>query len=329
MSWRHSEHGLFAVTAWAACLSGGAFAAPDQPQWASTWRPELGFFDRGPTCLLYPPDDIDPSEFYLTFEWNAREGSDLWVMRRPVEIASVRLESEGGGDSWAITLDPPNPRLDGRRRALLESKVAASILHSLELGRALNAVVSADNGASTRYHISAQGAQITVPMFRACMKSVTDDPPSYLFQPKREFLGSHMGGERCQFGQIIYLGANPVLVSLDAMADGGEIGFHRGLIAENPHGPFTKRKTPDRIDAQPLFGKSFDLVEDYRYDITTEQLNELATDLSRGTTRKFSLTTPGSDKSTLKFGGPLGKHFAAMFAACRTARFAEKGMGTQ
>jgi len=161
------------------------------------------------------------------------------------------------------------------------------------------------------------------------MKSVTDDPPRYLFHPGRPFLGSYKAGESCEFEQIIELRHIPVLVTLSADADGGEIFLQRSLHSPGIEGPYQVRKGPDHIEAQALFGQSFDLVEEYRYEISTDQLNELVADLLGGTTRKFGLTTEQGAKSTLKFGGSVGKPFAAMFAACRQARFSTKELGTQ
>jgi hypothetical protein len=296
-------------------------AAEPQPLWAQSWRPELGFFDDGPTCLLDPPESISPDGFYLNFSWNARGGSVLWINWRTNNTPAVRLESDGSGDSWAITLEPWDSRYNGRR-ALLDSRVAGGILRSLELGHALTVVLSVDGAESQRYHVPAHGARIGVPMYQACIRSVIDDPPRYLFDPGRPFMGSYKAGERCEFTQIIRLQIIPLMVTLSADTDGagGVLRFERPTRAYDPHGPLHTRETPDRIEAQPLFGPAFDLVEDFRYDITAGQLDELGAGLSRGETRKFSLTTPQGRQSTLTFGGKLGKPFAAMFAACRQAR---------
>jgi len=310
------------VVALASCYLGPApHAAAVQPQWAYTWRPEMGFFDDGPTCLLNPPDGISPSGLYLSFYWSARDGSVLWLNWREKKNPSVRLVSEGSGDSWAITVEPFDSDYDGRR-VLLDSRVASEILRSLELGHALTVVVSLDGVESQRYHVPARGAQLGVPMYQACIGSVADDPPRYLFAPERQFLGSYKASERCEFTQIIELQKISLTVTLSAHTDrdGGELLFERPTVTHHPHGPLRTRKTPDRVEAQPLFGPSFDLVEKFRYDISADQLNALGAELSRGLTRKFSLTTPEARKSTLTFGGRFGKPFAAMFAACRQAR---------
>jgi hypothetical protein len=259
----------------------------------------------------------------MSFYWNAHDGVVLWLKGRLDEAPSVHLEFEGSVDTWKVVVARQEPHYDGRH-ASLEASVAAGLLRNLELGHALTIVVSFDNGASLRYRVPASGAQIGVPMYRACIKSVTEHPPSYLFPPARPFLGSYLASERCEFGQIIELHHIPLFVALSEDAHGGRMFFQRVLESENFEGPHWTRKPPDRIEAQALFGQSFDLVEEYRYQISIDQLNELAADLARGATRRFGLTTRQGERSTLKFGGPLGMPFAAMFAACRQAKLSSR-----
>jgi hypothetical protein len=299
----------------------GLHAAGQQPLWSQAWRPDLGFWDDGPTCLLSPPEGISPAGFDLSFSWNARHGTVLWIDWRTNNTPAVRIESEGTDDSWSLTLEPWDSRYNGRQ-ALLDSRVAGGILRNLELGHALTVVLSLDGAESQRYHVPARGPQIGAPMFQACIQSVIDDPPRYLFDPGRPFMGSYKAGERCEFTQIIKLQSIPLSVTLfaDTDGEGGGIRFERPMSSHDPHGPLHTRETPDRVEAQPLFGPAFDLVEDFGYDITAGQLDELGAGLLRGQMRKFSLTTPQGRHSTLTFGGKLGKPFAAMFAACRQAR---------
>jgi hypothetical protein len=307
------------------CVAGAVTAATGQPQWTQSWRPELGFFDSGPTCLLNPPDDMSRGGLYVSFDWNASDGASMWLNWREDSDPSLRLESEGG-DSWDLALEPRQAHFDGRR-AFLDAKVAAGVMRSLQIGHALAVLVSVDNVVTRRHHVPAHGAHIAVPMYQACIRSVIEDPPRYLFRPGRSFMGSYKAGERCEFTQIIELGHIPLVVTLSAEADGGEILFARTMSTHAPHGPLHTRRTPDRVEAQPLFGPGFDLVEEFRYAISNDQLNVLTAELERGNKRGFNLTTPEGEKSTLNFGGRLGKPFAAMFAACRQARFSTKHPG--
>jgi hypothetical protein len=69
------------------------------------------------------------------------------------------------------------------------------------------------------------------------------------------------------------------------------------MSSHDPHGPLHTRETPDRVEAQPLFGPAFDLVEDFGYDITAGQLDELGAGLLRGQMRKFSRKITQESKS--------------------------------
>ena len=84
---------------------------------------------------------------------------------------------------------------------------------------------------------------------------------------------------------------------------------------------------PDRVEAKQLFSPSIDLVDSFNYGITLEQLNKLAGALVRGETRTLWFTEKSGKKSGVEFGGRWGKPTAAMFAACRGAKFPKQKEG--
>lgn len=303
-------------------ICGTSLADYVPPSWANNWRPELGFFDSGPSCLLYAPEPMGPDGLLFQLSWSARDRYRVYVSAEFERVRSIEFETDDGGH-WNASVQPQTEGVRGRM-ALIGVNVADGLLRNLEQAHPLTVVVTRDDRAPLRYRLPATGAQIGVPMYRACIKSVTDHPPKYFFDPGRQFLGSYLSGERCEFEQIIQLEHIPVQVTLTAMADGGEMDFQRGLHSQNFEGPFYTRKPPDRIEPQALFGQTFDLVEEHRYRITIDQLNELTARLAEGSVSKFNLTTPEGNRTTLGFGGSLGMPFGAMFAACREARFSTR-----
>ena len=59
----------------------------------------------------------------------------------------------------------------------------------------------------------------------------------------------------------------------------------------------------------------------HRYPITIEQLNELVAKLGRGKSLTLWIANKSGRDAEVSFGGRWGKPVAAMFAACRKARF--------
>lgn len=307
-----------AAVAAAACIGGGAFGEIDWPDpREQRWGAQVGLFEEAPMCMLNGAASYDmPGPLYIGIYWRARDGTVLHLKGRLDENTRVRVEYDSG-DAWDVKMEPEHPRFDGRRVLLLPD-VAAGILRNLGQERALTMVLSFDNGTSLRYRMITKGGKLAVPMFAACVKAMTVDPPKNWYQPKKRFMVMIDGRKRCGLQHMFYLGDAPVFVYLFDDRDNGEIVFSREIDTGGRHGPFRKRQTPDRVEARQLFTVDFDLVEEFRYDIPLRQLNELTVDLAAGKMREFSLTTPSGSKSTLALGGPQVKPAAAMFAACRT-----------
>jgi hypothetical protein len=307
-----------AAAAAAAYIGGAAFAEIDWPDpLESRWRAQIGLFEEAPMCMLNGAASYDmPSALFIGIYWRARDGIVLHLKGRLDENTRVRVEYDSG-DAWDVKMEPEHPRFDGRR-VLLPPDVAVGILRNLGQERALTMELSLDNGASLRYRMITKGGKLAVPMFEACVKAMTVDPPKNWYQPKKRYMVMIDASKRCGLQHMFYLGDAPVFVYLIDDHDNGEIVFSREINTGGRHGPFRRRETPDRVEARQLFTADFDLVEEFRYDIPFKQLNEITTDLAAGKMREFSLTTPSGSKSTLALGGPQVKPAAAMFAACRT-----------
>jgi hypothetical protein len=318
----HSKRASILVATLLATSGDMAFAQPDpapEPvQPPESWRAFVGYHDR-PTCQLYAPGVGDSSKgLVLVPNWKAKEGWKLWFLTHLKGIQSVRFESQG--IPWDVNLEPESADYHGRH-AFLEPAVADSMLRDLELGHALNMTVTIENETPLSFRIPMNGAQFAAPMYRACVKSMIDDPPPwYLFQPFAIFRAYASDDGRCEFWQLIEHGRFPVRVTLYAAADRGEVVIERDTETRDPHRSYQERKDPDRVDAKQLFGPSFDLLRTFRYDITLAQLDEIARELARGETRALWFTNKAGKQTELEFGGRWGEPTAAMFAACRTVR---------
>jgi hypothetical protein len=107
-----------------------------------------------------------------------------------------------------------------------------------------------------------------------------------------------------------------------AERDRGEFAVNRARIAayaNNPRG--TPRAEPDRVEAEAVFGGTFELIDERRHALTLEQVNGIAADVLRGGERTLRLTQPNGRMLALNFGGAHAKPSAAMLAACRRAQF--------
>jgi len=118
------------------------------------------------------------------------------------------------------------------------------------------------------------------------------------------------------------------LAVLTRLPDTQRLGFvgygrwTRQVIEATSHGEVKRRrKTPDRVNAEALFGTRFDLVEQFDYELTMPQVDAIAADLERGAERKVVMTSPEGESLILQFGGIYAKASAAMLAACREVKF--------
>jgi hypothetical protein len=161
-----------------------------------------------------------------------------------------------------------------------------------------------------------------VAMYRACVKSLSESQPPRYAQWPGMYLFQLADDGQCGVRHIFSDRPFPPYITLWVSEQGGRIAFMRETVERKPHGRIGKRrKTPDRVDAGALFGKTFDLIENYEYDLTLPQVDALAADLGRGMARTVVMTSPQGESLILGFGGPYSKASAAMLAACREVKF--------
>jgi hypothetical protein len=301
-------------TACACSASIAAVARPPDP-----WHATAAYFFH-PTCQLHAPGVGEPPQgLVLVPYWNASVGWSLWFLTHLQGLKSVRFEAVGTSSSWDVVLEPPRSDFHGGR-ALLDPAVSDAMLRNLELGHALRMSIARHDEPPLVFEIPTRNQRFAVPMYRACVKSLVDDPPVYLLQPDANFGAEADEAGRCVFRQLIQHGRFPVTVTLLANTEGAEVALDREMETKDPHRSYQRRTNPDRVDARQLFGPAFDLLDTYRYEITREQLEELAGELVRGNRRTLTFTNQAGRISQLQFGGRWGKPTAAMFATCRTLR---------
>jgi hypothetical protein len=249
----------------------------------------------------------------LFFVWTRANGLVLNLWGKPLGRPAIRVESVGGEQAWNVAFD--------ERRVLLAGAEANALVRDVSQGRHVALTLTYLDKQSERYGTNSGFARISVAMYDACVKSLTDEPPNYAGFPGY-YLFQISSFDDCGFRQAIDAGKFPLYVTLWAGADHGEVTITRETVISSPHGRLKARRTqPDRVDARPLFGKTLDLMAEANYEITLEQTNMLAADLLQGRARDVPVESPTGEKLVLQFGGALSKASAAMFDACRTATF--------
>ena len=292
----------------------------------SDWTVYSEFGDE-PMCELYStavhdsPSQEFPDMIRFILIWTPRKGPTLSLKGRLSANPSIRLENVDTHDSWDVTLAAPQ-RAITTRRVLLDGSRIDALVRNVGLGHPV-AITVTDAQKTLRHVSTAIYAKTAVAMYRACVESLTAEPVKYTERPAESyFLPVRDGG--CGLTQNFLSTEFPATVGLWLDDRGAQIQFARASIERTGHESRMKRRMPDRVDARQLVGESFDLFESKYYSITSAQLEELAADLSRGATRNITLTTPDGAQSTLAFGGPWGRTYAAMFGACREATFTSK-----
>ena len=279
----------------------------------------MGYSEQ-PTCQLWAPGVGEvPKGLVLVPYWNARDGWQLWFLTHLQGIQSEHFAAAATAHAWDVKLEPPRADFHGGH-AVLEPAVSDAILGSLERGHALAMRLTVQGEPPLSFEIPTRNQQVAAPMYRACVQALLDDPPSYLLQPDANFSAHTDDSGECAFRQLIDHGRFPVSVTLLEKTGGAEIVIERETETRDPHRAYKRRTSPDQVDAKQLFGPGFDLLAEFRYDITRAQLDELAGDLVHGKTRTLAFTNAAGKHSKLQFGGRWGKPTAAMFATCRTVR---------
>jgi hypothetical protein len=247
----------------------------------------------------------------LYFVWSASRGLTLNVWGRPLGKVPMHVEVVGNADSWDVDFD--------ERRILLSGADAEKLVDHIGAGRDVLITLSYPGKAPQRFLARELGAEVAVPMYRACVAAAAAGvAPAQPGDGKQIF--QMIDDERCGFRQWFRFDDFPVGLSLWIGRNGGEVAFERQTISGTPHGRRVKRRQqPDQVDAVSLSGGTFSLMEEWQFSLTLEQAEAIAADLLAGESRAVTLTDPSGVAHVLEFGGAHAKPSAAMMAACRQA----------
>lgn len=240
----------------------------------------------------------------LYFVWSESRGLTLNVWGRPLGKVRMRVEAVGNGDTWDVDFD--------ERRILLSGADAEKLVDHIGAGQDVMITLNMQ-----RFLARASGAEIAVPMYRACVAAAAAG-----VAPVQTGEGSRIvqmiDNERCGFRQWFSVDDFPVGLSLWVGKEDGEFTFSRRTISGTPHGGRVKRREqPDQVDAVSVFGGAFGLMEEWKFTLTLEQADAIAADLLAGEARAVTLTEASGVAHVLEFGGAHAKPSAAMMAACR------------
>jgi hypothetical protein len=304
---------------WALLAVGGntAFAGIGDAWFA---RSEFG---KEPTCALFGRTAVDlQTAMSVAVVWTASEGTLVRLNGSLSGIPSVMLESIGTNDRWNVAVDHLRQPEFAARPIVISTRDLDRLIDNLGLGHRLAITVTHAGKAPLRYLDAPGDQKVAVAMYRACVKSISESPPPRYSKWPGMYLFQIADGSQCGFRQIFSERSFSPYITLWVSEQGGSIAFMRETVERKPHGRVGKRrKTPDRVNAEALFGQTFDLVESFEYVLTLPQVDTLAADLARGVARKVVMTSPGNESLILEFGGPYSKVSAAMLAACREVNF--------
>jgi hypothetical protein len=280
-------------------------------------------FGEEPTCALFGRTKVDvQTAMSISVVWTAGGGPLVWLNGNLARIPSVEIESVGTDDRWTVTFDKLGEPGYAARHAVIGAGDLDRLIDNIGLDRALAITVAHAGKAPLRYLDAPDDRRVAVAMYRACVKSITSRPPPPYSKWPGMYLFQIADDRECGFRQIFSERSFPPYITLWVSEQGGRIAFMRELVEAKPHGRITKRrKIPDRVNAETLFGHTFELVENFEYPLTLPQVEALAADLARGVARKVVMTSPEGESMILGFGGPYSKASAAMLAACRETKF--------
>jgi len=302
-----------------------ALLTPGSPAFAGiadAWfaRSELG---KEPTCTLFGTVASGPDQpMKVMVVWTASEGPLVWLNGSLSGTPAVVLESVGTQDRWDVKFDHLGEPGYAARHPVISASDIDKLIDDLGLGHELAITVTHPGQAPLRYVDEPGDRKVAVAMYRACLKSMIENPPPKYSQWPGMNLFQIADAGQCAYRQIFSDREFAPYITLWVDSTAGKLVFERETILATPHGKIQKRrKTPDRVNAATLFGKTFDLVEKYEYDLTREQVDALAADLSSGVARKVAMTSPEGETLILGFGGQYSRASAAMLAACRDVQF--------
>jgi hypothetical protein len=280
-------------------------------------------FGEEPTCALFGRTAVDlQTAMSVTVVWTASEGTLVRLNGSLSGIPSVMIESVGTDDRWTVAVDHLRQPEFAARPIVISAGDLDRLIDNIGLGHGLAITVTHSGKPPLRYLDAPGDGRVAVAMYRACVKSISENPPPRYSKWPGMYLFQMVDHGECGFRQIFSDRSFPPYISLWVSEQGGRIAFMRETVERKPHGRIVKRrKTPDRVNSEALFGQTFDLVESFEYHLTLPQVDTLAADLARGVARNVVMTSPDGESLILGFGGPYSKASAAMLAACREVEF--------
>jgi len=310
------------MRAWVMSAVLAATSLPASAGIADAWfaRSEFG---EEPTCVLYGRAAVDSHTMMrVNIVWTASKRALLWLNGRLSGVPGVSVESVGTEDRWRLVFDKLGEPGYAARHAVIGADDLDKLIDNLGRGHGLAISVPQRQGLPSRYVDEPGDRRVAVAMYRACVESMTRDPPPRYSKWPSMYLFQAVDDNQCGFRHIFSDRSFPPYITLWVDSTQGRIAIERQVIEATSHGEVKRRrKTPDRVNAEALFGTRFDLVEHFDYELTMPQVDAIAADLERGAERKVVMTSPEGESLILQFGGIYAKASAAMLAACREVKF--------
>jgi len=254
---------------------------------------------------------------------------DQYSLHRTFKVwqrGELRIESPGTENAWTVPLDSQFPPLTNDDVQTLVRNVARGIPVLL--------TATPQGQPARQLSTSTERAAVSAAMFDACARSLRQHPPPKdlwlhgAFTALESATGCVLSRsyqiERAALVVAIKAGPQHATISIapiPVLFIGGSDNGRQASIRVQKTGLEISDK-PFSADVKDLFGTRVESREPAGYDITLEQLDDVESELLRGGARKLTLKVSGEGTRRETFGGPLAVAPAAMFAACRQAKFA-------
>src|SRR5690348_3328389 len=191
-------------------------------------RSELG---PEPTCALFGRAAVEPRmSMSISIVWTSTEGALLWLNGSLSGKPSVRLESVGTADQWSVTFDKRGEPGYAARHVVISAGDLDKLIDNLGRGHELAITVTYGDGLPTRYSDTAHDRALAVAMYRACVKSLSENPPPRYSHWPGMYLFQIVDDEECGFRHIFSDRDFSPFITLWSGATSGRISFERQTI---------------------------------------------------------------------------------------------------